>query len=314
MKIGMTGLGKMGGPMKRRIEAAGHEVVGFDIDPNVRDVDSIEELVASLEGPRVIWMMLPLQPIIDTLDVLEELLQPGDIIVDGGNSDWKDTVGRAERFALRGIEYVDCGTSGGIWGEERGYALMVGGSDRAVEILMPIFDALKPEEDGFVHAGGPGEGAWSKEIHNGALEYAMMAALGEAYEMLAARPGIKDPVAVMKSWRHGTIVQSFLLDLAVQALEAEGGIEKLAPIVQDSGEGRWTLRDAIEMGVSLPVASAALFDRFSSRGGSDNARRMASGLRNVFGGHAVTAKTQTKTTDVAGESPESDPTPQGHGA
>lgn len=322
MKIGMTGLGRMGLGMRARIQErsaalveqgvidAPVEVVGFDVNPEVRDVESLAELVASLEAPRVIWMMLPLEPIVTTLDELAGLLEPGDVIVDGGNSDWRVSAERAERFAELGVDYVDCGTSGGIWGRERGYALMVGGTDRAVELLDPVWKSLKPEVDGFVHAGTSGAGHATKAYHN-LGEYIMMGALGEVYSLLEAHPSIKDPAEIFASWRNGSIVGSFLLDLAVTALEADKDLSSLAPVVQDSGEGRWSVRDSIDFTVPLPLGAASLYDRFSSRGGSDSARRLEAALRNAFGGHAVTAATQEPGKDLAGDSPASDPTPQG---
>lgn len=311
MKIAMTGQGRMGAGMTARIQAAGHEVVRYDINPENRDVESLAEMVEQLEGPRVVWMMLPLKPIIDTLDELENLLAPGDVIVDGGNSHWEDSIARHARFAEKGIYYVDCGTSNGIWGREHGYGLMVGGDKEAVEILRPIFDALTPEEGGFVHAGSSGSGGFCKSAHNQA-EYVIMAGLGEAYEMLQASELVDNPLEVMKAWRNGTVIQSWLLNLAVKALEQDPGLVSIEPLVQDSGEGRWLLTEAIRLGVAQPVSAATLFDRFSSRGGSDNARKLEAALRAAFGGHAVTAKVQTETTDVAGESPASDPAPQGH--
>lgn len=286
MRFAMLGMGRMGANMTTRATLAGHEVVRYDIDPLLRDADSLREVVSMLEGPRVLWMMLPFQAIIDTLAELEDLLEPGDIVVDGGNSYWKDTQARHEHLKTLGVEYVDCGTSGGIWGLESGYALMVGGDRPAVEYLMPIFDALSPDQDGFVYAGPSGAGHQLKQFHNGA-EYALMQAYGELYELMVASDLVTDPEAALRSWRSGSVVRSWMLDLMTDALSASPGLEGIKGHADDSGMGRWTVQDAVDMGVPVPAISASLFARFASRQEESPAMQMVAALRNQFGGHLV---------------------------
>lgn len=289
MKIGMCGLGKMGANMAERLRLGGVEVAGFDVNPDVSDVASVQELVASLEGPKVVWMMLPLGPIPVTLDILADILEPGDVIVDGGNSYWRDSQERYERFKALGVGYVDCGTSGGVWGLTEGYALMVGGDQEHVDLLMPVFDALRPEGGGFVHAGPSGMGHFSKQVHN-AVEYGMMQAFAEGYELLGTAGA--DQEAVFASWQHGSVVRSWLLDLAVKAMKEDEGLASIAGVANDSGEGRWTVKDAVDLAVPTPVTAAALFARFTSRQEDSAAMKLIAALRNQFGGHAVVPSTK----------------------
>jgi 6-phosphogluconate dehydrogenase len=290
MQLGMIGLGRMGGNMKARLEAAGHQVVGFDRDPDLSEVAGLPELVKALDAPRTIWVMVPHgAPTRDTVHALGELLEPGDVIVDGGNSRWTDDVENAAYLAPKQIGYLDCGVSGGVWGRENGYALMVGGSDADVARLQPIFDALKPAgEFGFVHAGGPGAGHFAKMVHNG-IEYGLMQAFAEGYELMIACDVVRDAPAVIKSWRKGTVIQSWLLDLLDRALDADDDLSELRGYAEDSGEGRWTLEEGIDNAVPMPVISAALFARFASRQDDSPAMKVIAALRNQFGGHAVAA-------------------------
>ncbi len=288
--IGIIGLGRMGGNMAKRIKQAGHTVVGYDRAPGERDVDSLEELVKALPAPRVVWVMVPAGgPTQQTIDTLGGLLQPGDVIVDGGNSKYTDDQRHAGELVNKGIGFVDCGVSGGVWGLEYGYALMAGGSNEHIAAVQPFFDALKPEGDaGFVHAGDVGAGHFAKMVHNG-IEYGMMQAYAEGYELLAAAGLLKDVTGVIKSWTQGTVIRSWLLDLLVDALEADPGLSKLRGYADDSGEGRWTVEAAIDHAVPMPVISSALFARFVSRQEDSPAMKVVAALRNQFGGHAVTA-------------------------
>jgi 6-phosphogluconate dehydrogenase len=288
--IGIIGLGRMGGNMAKRIKQAGHTVVGYDRNPGERDVSSLEDLVKALPAPRVVWVMVPAgAPTQETIDQLGGLLSPGDVIVDGGNSKYTDDQRHAGELVNKGIGFVDCGVSGGVWGLEYGYALMAGGSDEHVAVVQPFFDALKPEGDaGFVHAGDVGAGHFAKMVHNG-IEYGMMQAYAEGYELLSAAGLLKDVTGVIKSWTQGTVIRSWLLDLLVDALEADPGLSKLRGYADDSGEGRWTVEAAIDHAVPMPVISSALFARFVSRQEDSPAMKVVAALRNQFGGHAVTA-------------------------
>ncbi|MCW2506496.1 MAG: gntZ [Actinomycetia bacterium] len=289
MEIGLIGLGKMGGNMRTRLRNAGHTVIGYARTPEGRDVDSLEAMVAALKAPRVVWVMIPAgDPTRQTVEALGELLAPGDIVVEGGNSRYTDDQKNAEYLAKKGIDYLDCGVSGGVWGLANGYALMVGGDPDVVARAQPIFDALKPEgESGFVHAGPVGAGHFSKMVHNG-IEYGMMQAYAEGYELLEAAPIVEDVTGVLRSWTHGTVVRSWLLDLLVLALEADPGLETIKGYVNDSGEGRWTVEEAINHSVPMPVIAAALFARFGSRQADSPAMKAVAALRNQFGGHEVT--------------------------
>ncbi|MEU7581756.1 phosphogluconate dehydrogenase (NAD(+)-dependent, decarboxylating) [Streptomyces sp. NPDC041068] len=291
MQLGLIGLGKMGGNMRERIRRAGHTVIGYDRNPEVSDVASLAELVERLEGPRVVWVMVPAgAPTQSTVDELKDLLSEGDIVVDGGNSRWTDDEKHAAELAERGIGFVDAGVSGGVWGLENGYALMVGGSDENVARVKPVFDALKPEGDfGYVHAGKVGAGHFSKMVHNG-IEYAMMQAYAEGWELLEAADSVTDVREVFRSWQEGTVIRSWLLDLAVNALDDDEHLEKLRGFAQDSGEGRWTVEAAIDNAVPLPAITASLFARFASRQEDSPQMKMIAALRNQFGGHAVEKK------------------------
>jgi 6-phosphogluconate dehydrogenase len=292
MELGLVGLGRMGGNMRDRLRAAGHTVVGYDRNAEVSDVASMEDLVAKLAMPRVVWLMLPSGPITHgAVESLVELLAPGDLVIEGGNSRYTDDQVHAQLLVVNGIHYVDCGVSGGVWGRDNGYGLMVGGEDADVERAMPIFDALRPEgprEESFVHAGGVGAGHYSKMVHNG-IEYGLMQAYAEGYELLNATDIVSDVPAVFKAWSRGTVVRSWLLDLMVRALESDADLDKVRGYAEDSGEGRWTVHEAIERAVPLPVISAALFARFASRQEDSPAMKAVASLRNQFGGHAVEA-------------------------
>ncbi|WP_172383153.1 phosphogluconate dehydrogenase (NAD(+)-dependent, decarboxylating) [Streptomyces sp. MNP-20] len=293
MELGLVGLGKMGGNMRERIRRAGHTVVGYDRDPKVSDVASLAELVDKLEGPRVVWVMVPAgAPTQSTIDELKDLLAEGDVVVDGGNSRWTDDEKHAAELAERGIGFVDCGVSGGVWGLENGYALMVGGADEHVARVQPVFDALKPEGDfGYVHAGKVGAGHFSKMVHNG-IEYAMMQAYAEGWELLEAVDSVTDVREVFRSWQEGTVIRSWLLDLAVNALDDDEHLDKLRGFAADSGEGRWTVEAAIDNAVPLPAITASLFARFSSRQDDSPQMKMIAALRNQFGGHAVESRSE----------------------
>jgi 6-phosphogluconate dehydrogenase len=289
MHIGLIGLGKMGGNMAERLRRGGHQVVGYDRNPDSpRDVDSLENLVAALEPPRAVWVMVPSgAPTQATVASLGEVLEAGDIVIDGGNSRYTDDQVNAEKLSEKGIQYIDAGVSGGVWGLTEGYALMVGGPEEAVAVVQPIFDTLKPEgAGGFVHAGPVGAGHFTKMVHNG-IEYGIMQAYGEGYELMKAVDLVPDADKVMTSWQAGTVIRSWLLDLLVLALESDPGLTQVRGYAQDSGEGRWTIEAAIQNAVPLPVITAALFARFASRQDESTAMKVVAALRNQFGGHAV---------------------------
>jgi 6-phosphogluconate dehydrogenase len=287
MQVGLVGLGRMGGNMAARLRAAGHEVVGFDRDPNVSEVAGLAELAAALTPPRVVWVMVPAEVTDATVDEVAATLAPGDLIIDGGNSHFSLDRPRAERLAARGIGYLDVGVSGGIWGREAGYGLMVGGTEADVAKAQPLFDALKPAgEFGFVHAGPVGAGHYAKMVHNG-IEYALMQAYAEGYELLRASEQVTDVPAVIKSWRSGTVVRSWLLDLLDHALDEDPELAGLRGYAEDTGEGRWTVDEAVRLAVPLHAISAALFARFASRQDDSPAMKAVAALRNQFGGHAV---------------------------
>jgi 6-phosphogluconate dehydrogenase len=290
MELGLVGLGRMGGNMRERLRRAGHTVVGYARHPQVRDVASLEEMVGKLAAPRSVWVMVPHgDPTHQVITELAELLSEDDVVVDGGNSRWTDDQKHAELLGARGIGYVDCGVSGGIWGLENGYGLMAGGAAEHIERLMPIFDALRPEgprDEGFVHAGGVGAGHYTKMVHNG-IEYGLMQAYAEGYELLRASGVVDNVPGAFKAWSRGTVVRSWLLDLLVEALEADPELSQLAGFVEDSGEGRWTVEQAIAHAVPAPVITAALFARFASRQDDSPAMKAVAGLRQQFGGHAV---------------------------
>ncbi|ADG86740.1 6-phosphogluconate dehydrogenase [Thermobispora bispora] len=288
MQIGMVGLGKMGGNMAERLRRGGHEVVGYDRNPAISDVGSLRELVDRLQAPRTVWVMVPAgDPTRTTIERLGELLSAGDLVVDGGNSHYRDDQVHADRLGARGIGFVDVGVSGGVWGLREGYALMAGGAPEHIERLMPIFTTLKPPgEDGFVHAGKVGAGHFVKMVHNG-IEYGMMQSLAEGWELLEASDLVTDVLATFRSWRSGTVIRSWLLELLVRALEEDPHLSELKGYAEDSGEGRWTVQAAVEHAVPLPAITAALYARFTSRQADSPAMKMIAALRNQFGGHPV---------------------------
>nr|WP_281262827.1 decarboxylating 6-phosphogluconate dehydrogenase [Streptomyces fragilis] len=290
MQLGLIGLGKMGGNMRERIRRAGHEVIGYDRDPGLSDVASLAELADSLTAPRVVWVMVPAGPPTQSvIDELSGLLDAGDVVVDGGNSRWTDDEKHAAELAEKGIGFVDCGVSGGVHGLANGYALMYGGEPEHVAKVQPVLDALKPEGDfGSVHAGKVGAGHFAKMVHNG-IEYAMMQAYAEGWELLEAVDSVTDVREIFRSWREGTVIRSWLLDLAVNALDEDEHLDKLRGFAQDSGEGRWTVEAAIDNAVPLPAITASLFARFASRQEDSPQMKMIAALRNQFGGHAVEA-------------------------
>jgi 6-phosphogluconate dehydrogenase len=290
MDIGLVGLGKMGGNMRTRLRNGGVMVVGYDRNPDVTDVGSLAELVEALPSPKVVWVMVPAGDITrSTVTELIDLLGEGDVIVDGGNSRWTDDEKHAALAAEKNIGYVDCGVSGGVWGLENGYALMAGGTADDIAKVQPAFDALKPEgESGFVHAGRVGAGHFSKMVHNG-IEYAMMQAYAEGYELLEKVDMVDNVTAVFDSWREGTVVRSWLLDLLVTALENDPGLSKIRGYAEDSGEGRWTVEAAIDNAVPLHTIAASLFARFTSRQDESPAMQAVAAMRQQFGGHAVQA-------------------------
>ncbi|MFD3443432.1 phosphogluconate dehydrogenase (NAD(+)-dependent, decarboxylating) [Microbacteriaceae bacterium 4G12] len=291
MHIGLVGLGKMGNNMRARLEAKGIQVTGYDTRPDVSDVPELKDLVAALPTPRIVWVMVPSGKIThDVIAHLSGLLQEGDLLIDGGNSKFTDDFAHAELLGHAGINYVDVGVSGGVWGAQNGYGLMAGGDAEQVERLMPVFDALRPEgprEESFVHAGGTGAGHYAKMVHNG-IEYAMMQAFAEGFELLEARNDvIKDVPGTFKAWQQGTVVRSWLLELLVRALDEDPKLEHVAGYVEDSGEGRWTIEEAINNAVPVPTISASIFARFVSRQDDSPAMKAVAALRNQFGGHAV---------------------------
>ena len=292
MHIGLVGLGKMGNNMRSRLREHGVEVTGYDRNPQVSDVPGLKELAAALPAPRLVWVMVPSGTVThDVIVDLTEVLSPGDLIIDGGNSRFTEDFVHSELAATKGIDYIDAGVSGGVWGLENGYGLMVGGSDEQVQHLMPVFDALRPEgprEEGFVHAGPVGAGHYTKMVHNG-IEYAIMQAYAEGYELLAASDRGIDVPGTFKAWQRGTVVRSWLLELMVKALDADPAFEDIDGYVDDSGEGRWTLEEAIDHAVPMPAISASIFARFVSRQEQSPAMKAVAALRNQFGGHAVKA-------------------------
>jgi 6-phosphogluconate dehydrogenase len=303
MQIGFIGLGKMGGNMVTRIRRDSDiDVVAFDFNADAvkaaeghgaSGADSLEDLTAKLQAPRNIWIMVPAgKPTEDTIDKLLGLLSEGDTIVDGGNSKWTESVNRHAKCAERGVHFVDVGTSGGVWGLEIGYCMMVGGEDEPVKRLEPLFDVLAPpatdkEPIGWGHMGGPGSGHFVKMIHNG-IEYGLMQAYAEGFELIHKSEYGLDTEQIAKLWGNGSVIRSWLLELAARAFEVDGNdLESLEGWVEDSGEGRWTLDAGIAHDTPMPTLAAALFARFSSRGAGDYSARVVAALRNQFGGHAV---------------------------
>lgn len=291
MQLGLVGLGRMGGNMRERLRAAGHDVVGFDQNPKVSDVTSTRELTEKVPAPRVVWVMVPARVTSATIDDLATLMSPGDVVIDGGNSRFSEDGPRAARLRERGIGYLDVGVSGGVWGRENGYALMVGGEPKDVSRCQPIFDALKPPGAfGFVHAGPVGAGHYAKMVHNG-IEYGLIQAYAEGFELLTKSELVTDVPGVFKSWRTGSVVQSWLLDLLDRALDADPGLSELRAYAEDTGEGRWTVDEAIRLAVPVNVIAASLFARFASREADSPALKAVAALREQFGGHTVKSAT-----------------------
>ena len=290
MHIGLIGLGKMGGNMRTRLRNKGIEVTGYSRDRAVADVGSIEELVAALPSPKIVWVMVPHgKATDDVINELQKYMGSGDLIIEGGNSRFSEDIRHAAQVAESGIGYLDCGVSGGVWGLQNGYGLMVGGDEKLVAQAMPIFDALRPEgerAEGFVHVGDVGAGHYAKMVHNG-IEYAMMQAFAEGYELLEKKDIIKDVHGTFAAWQRGTVVRSWLLDLLVLALEEDPSLSKIKGYVEDSGEGRWTVEEGIANAVPMPAITASLFARFTSRQDDSPAMKAVAALRNQFGGHAV---------------------------
>ena len=290
MQMGLVGLGKMGFNMRERLRKGGHEVIGFDPRPEVTDVPTLGELAKALSAPRVVWVMVPSGPITnDTIVGLAAELSEGDLVIDGGNSRYTEDGPHAKLLGEKGIGYIDAGVSGGIWGLTEGYGLMVGGSDADVARAMPIFDTLRPPgdlADGFVHAGPVGAGHFAKMVHNG-IEYALMTAYGEGYEVLAAEDLIESPQAVIQAWTNGTVVRSWLQQLLAKALKEDPDLDDITGYAEDSGEGRWTVEEAIRLRVPVPGIAASLFARFLSRQDESPTMKAVAALRNQFGGHAV---------------------------
>ncbi len=298
MEIGMIGLGRMGANMAERMSADGHDVVGYDVDPEAcaaieqfgaKGASSIADLVEKLAPQRVIWLMVPAGRAVDT--TLEELLphvSPGDVIVDGGNSNYKDTLQRAELCRDHETHLVDVGTSGGVWGLTEGYSLMVGGDTAPVELLRPILETLAPGPDrGWGHVGASGAGHFVKMIHNG-VEYGMMQSLAEGFALLNAKTDFAlDVYQVAEIWRYGSVLRSWLLDLTALALEVNPDLAGIAPYVPDTGEGRWTLFEAVDLNVPVPVIGLSLMKRIGSRDEVAYSDRLLAALRNQFGGHEI---------------------------
>ena len=311
MQLGMIGLGRMGGNMSRRLMRAGHSIVGYNrtmdavealVKEGATGAQSAADLVKKLSAPRAVWVMVPESAVDETVDTLATLLSAGDIVIDGGNSNWADDAPRAERLRAKGIHFVDVGTSGGIWGIDRGYCLMIGGRKDVVQSLDPIFQALAPghaaapraagrtgevtsAEKGYLHCGPHGAGHFVKMVHN-AIEYGIMAAYAEGFNVMKHAPGYDMNLAeIAELWRRGSVVGSWLLDLTGAALAADPTLKGFQGKVGDSGEGRWTAHTAIDIAVPVPVLAAALFSRFSSRGEDDYANKLLSAMRAQFGGH-----------------------------
>ena len=289
MKIGLVGLGRMGAGIAERLRRAGHDVSGYDQNPAISQVNSIEELVRGLPMPRIVWVMVPAGGATQaTVEELASFMSVGDVIVDGGNSYYKDSVRRAAQLKQKGINFVDVGTSGGIWGLTEGFSLMAGGERAAYRQIEPLLKALAPAEDsGYGYMGASGAGHYVKMVHNG-IEYGLMQAYAEGFELLEAKKDFNlDLAQVAEVWRNGSVVRSWLLDLAARALQEDPGLENLQAYVDDSGEGRWMVQESIELAVPAPVISSALQARFRSRQEQPFGARLLAALRNQFGGHAV---------------------------
>jgi len=297
MQLAMIGLGRMGGNMTERLMRGGHSVIAYDRDPatvskyqsmGAQAAKDLAGIVSQLQAPRVIWIMVPAgKPVDDTIDALLPQLSPGDILIDGGNSMYKDSRARAERLVAKQINFIDAGTSGGVWGLENGYCLMVGGDVKAVKHCEPIFLTLAPK-DGYLHVGPPGAGHYVKMVHNG-IEYGLLQAYAEGYEILAASKKYPelDLQAIAELWQHGSVVRSWLNELAAAAFARDPRLDKLKGYVADSGEGRWTVAEAIEEDVPAPVITLSLIMRLRSRQPDTFSGKVIAALRNEFGGHAV---------------------------
>jgi len=300
MKIGFIGLGKMGGNMVERLLRDGHEIVAYNLTkPEIEEAvskgaigaDSVEDLVNKLPERKAVWLMVPAGiPVDSNIEILSKLLKPNDIIIDGGNSNWKLTQTRGKKLADMGLHFVDCGTSGGVWGLENGYSLMTGGNKEAVEFLYPVFKSLAPP-GGYTYCGESGAGHFVKMVHNG-IEYGMMQAMAEGFEIIEKSPFNIDVAAVASGWQYGSVVRSWLLELAVLALKQDPGLEHIKGFVEDSGEGKWTVEAAIELNVPAHVISSSLYTRFESRQDDSFAMKLLAALRNQFGGHAVKKENQ----------------------
>jgi 6-phosphogluconate dehydrogenase len=297
MRIGMIGLGKMGANMTERLIAGGHEVVAFDLSADARKsaaekgaepAASLAELAAKLTSPRAAWVMVPAgEPTDSTITELARHFEAGDVIVDGGNSNYKEAAPTAERLAKSGIGFVDAGTSGGVWGLKEGYCLMVGGTKESVSVVEPAFLTLAPE-GGYAHVGPVGAGHFVKMVHNG-IEYGLMQAYAEGFEIMSAADEFSlDLHEIASIWRYGSVVRSWLLELLERAMRPGAGLEDISGVVVDSGEGRWTVEEAIDRAVPAPAISAALYARFASRDKDSLADKLLAAMRNQFGGHAVT--------------------------
>jgi 6-phosphogluconate dehydrogenase len=298
MELGMIGLGKMGANMAERLLQGGHKVTGFDPSADARkaleaqggsSADSLQALVEALPAPRVLWLMVPSGKITDdTVDALRSALAPGDTVIDGGNSNYKDTLRRAAAYAEKQLNYVDCGTSGGVWGLKEGYSMMIGGDEKAVEALRPIFETLAPGKDrGWGRVGPVGSGHYTKMVHNG-IEYGMMQAYAEGFSILKHKQEFDlDLHQIGEIWRYGSVVRSWLLDLTTDALGKNPNMDGVAPYVVDSGEGRWTVDAALELNVPAPVITLSLMERFRSRDKDSFADKLLASMRNEFGGHAI---------------------------
>ena len=301
MEVGMIGLGRMGANMAERLIAGGHEVVGFDFSRDAiqrleaaggKGVESVEALAETMQAPRVIWMMVPAGgPVDDTIERIVPLLAADDVIVDGGNSNYKDSMRRADALARQQMHFVDVGTSGGVWGKTEGYSMMVGGSDHAVEHLRPLLETLAPgKELGWGHVGPSGAGHFVKMVHNG-IEYGMMQAYAEGFGLMEKKKDLElDLEQIAEIWRHGSVVRSWLLDLIARALHESPTLDGIDAWVSDSGEGRWTVQEAVDLASPAPVITMALMERFTSRDDESYSHRLLNALRNQFGGHAIKKK------------------------
>ncbi len=302
MKLAIVGLGRMGGNMARRLRGAEIEVVGYDNrhenaqqmaeEAGLVATESLQQMVAALDGPRAIWLMLPAGEITEnTLTTLLPMLEKGDIIIDGANSNYHDSQRRGQWLSEAGIQFVDAGVSGGVWGLQNGYCLMVGGSDEAIAVIKPVLQALAPAADrGWAHVGPVGSGHFTKMIHNG-IEYGMMQAYGEGFALLEGKKEFNlDVGEIAELWRHSSVVQSWLLDLTAEFLQQDRELSDIAPVVSDSGEGRWTVVESIDQGIATPVINMALAMRFASQEDNSYGNRIVAMMRKAFGGHAIKSK------------------------